>query len=239
MELANGIHRFDTGSFNWYLIEEAGRITLVDAGFPGHYRVFREGLRSLGKTLQDVEAVVITHAHADHTGFAARVGREAKVPVYVHQDDVEKASRVLQLPWFGLLGNAWRRYTAEMLARATWNGVFTLPTIPKARAYRDGEVLDVPGRPFVVHVPGHTPGESALYLPERKVLLSGDTLVTVDLFLGTEEGPQVPHRLLNCDDRAARKSLDRLKELGEVTMLPGHGKPWNGTMAEAVELARR
>jgi len=49
MELINGIHHFETGPFNWYVIEESGRLTLVDAGFPGHYRVFLDGLRSIGE----------------------------------------------------------------------------------------------------------------------------------------------------------------------------------------------
>lgn len=236
---ARGIHHFPTGPFNWYVIEEASRLTLVDAGFPGHYRVFQEGLRAIGRTMKDVDAVVLTHAHADHTGFAERVRREAGARVFVHGGDLAMAKSVLQLPWFGLLSNAWRPFTASMLARAALNGVFTMPSLSTAEAMKDGEILDVPGRPHVVHVPGHTPGEVALFLPERGVLLSGDTMVTLDLFSGRAGGPQLPHRLLNGDDLAARRSLDRLRELGRVTMLPGHGPAWTGLAAEAIELARR
>jgi len=238
MELVNGIHHFETGPFNWYVIEESGRLTLVDAGFPGHYRVFLDGLRSIGRSIKNVEAIVITHAHADHTGFAERVRRETNAPVFIHQNDVAMAARVLQLPWFGLLSNAWRPFTGGMLGRAIVNGVFAMPSITKARPFKDGDVLDVPGRPHVLHVPGHTPGESALYLPERKVLISGDTLVTLDLFSGNAGAPQLPHRLLNCDDKLARRSLDRMQELGEVTMLPGHGRPWIGKMTDAIRIAR-
>ena len=125
-----------------------------------------------------------------------------------------------------------------MLGRAIVNGVFTMPSITKTRIFNDGDVLDVPGRPHVLHVPGHTPGESAFYLPERKVLISGDTLVTLDLFSGRKGQPQLPHRLLNSDDKLARRSLDRMAELGEVTMLPGHGRPWSGKMVEAIGIAR-
>lgn len=113
-----------------------------------------------------------------------------------------------------------------------------MPSLSAAEAMKDGEILDVPGRPHVVHVPGHTPGEVALFLPERGVLLSGDTMVTLDLFSGRAGGPQLPHRLLNGDDLAARRSLDRLRELGRVTMLPGHGPAWTGLAAEAIESAR-
>ena len=184
MEIAPGIHHFDTGPFNWYVLEEGGRLTLVDAGFPAHYSVFRKGIRSLGRELKDVEAILLTHSHADHTGFAERLRKETKAPVFVHSADLAAIGKVLQLPWWGLLSNAWRPYIATMLLTATVNGIFTMPFIINARTFGDGDVLDVPGRPRVLHAPGHTPGEVAFYLPERKVLISGDTLLTRNLMTG-------------------------------------------------------
>ena len=238
MEILPGIFHFNTDPFNWYVIKEGGRLTLVDAGFPGHYSVFVEGLRSIGHEIKDVEAIIITHAHADHMGFAERVRRATGVPVFVHRADLAASGRILQLPWGGLLSNAWRPFTASMLGRAIGNRVFSLARINEARAFDDGDVLDVPGRPHVLHAPGHTPGEVAFYLPKRGVLLSGDVLVTRNLMTGEWGGPQVPHRSLNADDQQSRRTLDRLREIGRVTMLPGHGRPWVGSMADAISLAR-
>ena len=239
MEIAPGIHHFDTGPFNWYLIEEEGRLTLVDAGFPGHYRTFLAGVRSLGHHPKDLEAILLTHAHADHTGFAERVRRETGAPVFVHEADRSAIGRVLQLPWRGLLSNAWRPFIRSMLGHAIGAGVFQMPSIADARTFGDGERLDVPGRPRVIHTPGHTPGEVSFFLADRGVLLSGDTLVTRNLMTGAMGGPQLCSRVLNDSDPEARRSLDRLRELGRVTILPGHGKPWVGAMSEAVESARR
>ncbi|MDI1319064.1 MAG: MBL fold metallo-hydrolase [bacterium] len=238
MEIHPGIHHFNTGPFNWYLIEEAGRLTLVDAGFPGHYPVFLEGLRAIGRSLADVDAVILTHAHADHTGFAERVRRETKAEVFIHHADVAAVGRVLQLPWMGLLSHAWRPFTGGMIGRAVAYGLFRLASVSRARAFNDGDVLDVPGRPQVLHVPGHTPGEVAFYLPARRVLLSGDTLVTRNLITGEHTAPQLPHHSLNHDHKLAGRALDRFRELGHVTMLPGHGRPWVGSMAVAVAGAR-
>ena len=239
MEVAQGIHHFPTGPFNWYVLEEAGRLTLVDAGFPGHFGVFEDGLRRLGRQMKDVEAVVLTHAHADHMGFAERVARAAGAPVFIHAADVAASRRAWQLPWFALLGNAWRPFTGSMLGRAIANGVFRYAPVSNARAVRDGEVLQVPGRPQVIHTPGHTPGEIALFLPERRVLISGDTLVTRDLFSGATGAPRLTPPSLNGDYREAQRSLGRLRELGRVTILPGHGSPWAGEMGEAIEGALR
>ena len=237
MQITPNIHHFDTRPFNWYVIEESSRLTLVDAGFPGHYQTFLDGLKSIGRALKDVEAIILTHAHADHTGFAEKVRRATNAPVFIHQADAAKVQRVLQLPWVGLLSNAWRPYTATMLGTAVYNGVFTFPHVSKVFEFNDGDVLDVPGRPHVFHTPGHTPGEVAFYLPDREVLISGDTLVTQDLYTGRAIEPQVPRDWLNYDFKQAQNSLARLKDIGKTTILPGHGKPWTGEISAAIESA--
>lgn len=240
-ELVNGgcITHFDTGAFNWYVISEGGRLTLVDAGFPGHFRIFLKGIRELGYEVNDVAAIILTHAHADHMGFIERLRRASKAPVYVHAADRHAAQRPLQLPWRGLLSNAWRPYVARILTYAAGQGVFTMPGITTLVTMADGAQLDVPGRPTVLHLPGHTPGEVALFLPESKVLLSGDTLVTRHLLTGAHGQPQLTPHILNHDAEGARRSLDRLRELGPITLLPGHGKAWHGQAADAVEIVRR
>ncbi len=237
MEVATGVHHFDCGPFNWYLIEEEGRLTLVDAGFPGHYKVYKNGLEGLGKSSKDIEAIVLTHAHADHIGFAERVRKETGVPVYVHREDAIMASRPLQLPWYGLLSNAWRAYTAKMLGVAIVNGVFSLPHITKVETVADGQVLDIPGRPRIIHTPGHTDGEISLLLEDRKVLLTGDTIVTRNLLTGEVGAPQIVNPILTNDYKQAYRTLDLLREIGDVTMLTGHGTPWVGPMHDAVNIA--
>jgi glyoxylase-like metal-dependent hydrolase (beta-lactamase superfamily II) len=170
--------------------------------------------------------------------IAERVRNETKAPVYIHAADKAAASRARVLPWYGLLSNAWRPYMRQMLAHATINGVFWQPAIEKVETVADNAVLDIPERPVVLHVPSHTPGETALFLPESRILFSGDTLVTRHLLNGRYGPPQVISPVLTDDTPLAYRSLDRLRELGEATMLPGHGRAWMGNMASAVEAAR-
>lgn len=237
-EVLPGIHHFDTGPFNWYVLVEYGRLTLVDAGFPGHYHIFRNGIATMGFEPKDVEAIILTHAHADHVGFAERVRRESGAPVFVHQEDAAMARQPLQLPWRGLISNAWRPFTAKMLGIATFNGVFTLQHPTQVQTFRDGQPLVVPGRPTVVHCPGHTQGEVAFLLGDSQTLISGDALVTRNLLTGEVGRPQLTGRCLDDDFNQANDSLDRLRGLGNITLLPGHGTPWYGGIAEAVDMAR-
>jgi glyoxylase-like metal-dependent hydrolase (beta-lactamase superfamily II) len=60
-----GIHRLGSELVNWYLVEDEGRLTAVDAGLPGFRRQLEAYLESLGRRLGDVEAVVLTHSDSE------------------------------------------------------------------------------------------------------------------------------------------------------------------------------
>src|SRR5215831_20198966 len=90
-ELAAGIHRLTNGVSNFYLIEESGKLVLVDAGAPKDWSLLGQLVRELGRDLGDLDAVLLTHAHSDHTGFAEQARTSTGARVWVHQDDVQMA----------------------------------------------------------------------------------------------------------------------------------------------------
>src|SRR5205085_11934743 len=85
--LADGVVRLGTSLVNWYLVEDGGRVTIVDAGAPSYRPQLERGLALLGRSSDDVAAVLLTHGHDDHIGFAEPARSELGVPVYVHRDD--------------------------------------------------------------------------------------------------------------------------------------------------------
>src|SRR4028119_1876839 len=93
--VAEGVHRIADAYTNWYLLEEHGRLTVVDAGVPSSWDSLHDALGRLGRKPSDIEALVLTHAHFDHVGFAERARSELGVPVYVHENDAPLASH----PW--------------------------------------------------------------------------------------------------------------------------------------------
>ena len=83
MKLAQGIHRIGDGLINVYLLEESSEVTIVDAGLSGFWNELPAELAAMGRSLEDVRALVLTHAHVDHVGFAERIRRDRGVPVRI------------------------------------------------------------------------------------------------------------------------------------------------------------
>ncbi|WP_396613862.1 MBL fold metallo-hydrolase (plasmid) [Haloferax sp. S1W] len=235
-EVAEGVYRFGTRRINWYVLEAEAGLTIVDTGLPAHWPQLGDWLDENGYELDDVAAVVLTHADADHVGFA-RILADRGVPVYSHPDELPLLRRHPQSPPGWLLRNLWRPqffvYVLEMLR----DGIRSVEPVPDPETFADGDILPVPGEPRVILAPGHTPGSCALFVENRDVLLCGDVLATRNIFSGQEGDPQ----LLGAADEdhdEARTSLARLEGLGSVTLLPGHGNPWRGDVDEALDLAR-
>ncbi len=109
--------------------------------------------------------------------------------------------------------------------------------IREVSTFGDGELIDVPGRPRVLHVPGHTAGCCAILLEDRRAVMTGDALSTRNPLTG-RVGPQIAPDGLNHDSAQALRSLDVLASLEVDLLLPGHGDPWTDGAAEAVRLAK-
>lgn len=236
--VADGVHRIEDAYTNWYLVEDGGRLTVVDAGVPRSWESLHEALPALGRSAADVAAVVLTHAHFDHVGFAERARRELGVPVYVHENDVPLTRHPLQyarerspLKYVLSRPRALPIVAALTRARALW------PDPVKAVVRYDGGTLPVPGSPRVVFTPGHTLGHCALHLPDRDVVIAGDAIVTLDPYTGTT-GPRIVARAATADSERALATLDALAATGAGTVLVGHGEPWRGGAEAAVERAR-
>lgn len=235
MEIAPGIRRIGSTKVNVYLIEDAAGVTVIDAGLPGYWTDLVTELSDIGRSLDDVRAVVLTHAHDDHIGFAERARRERGVPIRVHADDAGRA-RGEAVPKNEGGGSIRPWPVITFLAFGIRRGYIGTQHIGEVETFDDRAMLDVPGSPRVIHVPGHTAGSVAFHLPDRSTLLVGDAFITLNVVNGAT-GPQLfPNFTL--DNAQALASLDRFDGIEAEHVLPGHGEAWTDGVAEAVRLAR-
>jgi glyoxylase-like metal-dependent hydrolase (beta-lactamase superfamily II) len=239
-EVAPGVFRLGTNIVNWYVVKDGDALTAVDAGLPGFAGTLEADLRGDGLDPAAVEAVVLTHSDGDHTGLANRF-KEGRARVLIHEADA--ASLAKPGPKSGdaapvkLLPYLWRPALWRFLGHMARRGGGRPPGVEADATFSGGEVLDVPGRPRVLHTPGHTSGHSAFLLEDRRVLFAGDSVCTWNPLNGSRV-PQVMPRAFNEDNRACAESLEAIAGADAGVLLPGHGDPWHGSPAVAAARAR-
>jgi glyoxylase-like metal-dependent hydrolase (beta-lactamase superfamily II) len=235
MKVAPRIHRLGKNSIvNSYLIDDGTEVTIVDAGAPGLYSDIPTELAAMGRKLGDVRALVLTHGHSDHIGFADRLRRERHMPVWVHEADAALARGEVPNPAKG--GGPMR--LGPLLGFLWWSlrhGALRTPRLVEVSTYGDGATLDVPGSPRVTLLPGHTPGSAALHFAGVDALCVGDGMATYAVTTG-RRGPQVAP--FTADAGQAVESLSRIESIEAGLILPGHGDEWRGGVSAAVAAVR-
>jgi glyoxylase-like metal-dependent hydrolase (beta-lactamase superfamily II) len=236
-EVAEGVYRLGTRWLNFYVVEEGGEFTLIDAGYPGYWKHLVGAVEVLGTSLSAIRAVILTHHHADHVGTAQRLRSTTGAQVFVGEADAWIVSG--RYPSHANRGfyrqSSVRSSGLRFLAHSAAAGGAKYRPVADVEPLKEDQTLDLPGRPRVIHTPGHTAGHHAVALEERGVLLSGDALASFDYVTG-RRGLGL-HRL-NDDRGLALASLDRLDPIAAETVLVAHGDPWTGGLKRALEIAR-
>jgi len=233
LKLSPSLHRIGSDLVNVYLVEDDTGITVIDAGLSGQWADLVSELTSMGRTLDDIRGVVLTHGDTDHIGFAERLRADHDVPVYVHELDAARARGEVKKDI------EWGRFKVGPLLRFFWygarrGGLRTQP-VSEVVTFTDGETVDLPGAPRIIHIPGHTPGSAAIHVPAVDALFVGDALTTGHVLTGALGPRPAPFTL---DPGRAIDSLNRLETIRAKWVLPGHGAPWGGGVVDAVAQVR-
>jgi hydroxyacylglutathione hydrolase len=150
----------------------------------------RHGLR--------VQAIVVTHAHIDHIGGAAKLKAATGAPVWLNRED--------------------RLLYDSLDMQASWLGMATPERTKIDVDARDGDTLKLAATDFhVLHTPGHTQGSLCLWIPAENKLIAGDTLFRDSIGRTDLPGGDGRKILLSISDK-----LFALPD--EALVIPGHGE---------------
>jgi glyoxylase-like metal-dependent hydrolase (beta-lactamase superfamily II) len=235
-----GIHRlriptpFAVGRVNCYLVEDEP-LTLIDTG-PNSGKALDElehQLSELGRSLEEIELVVLTHQHIDHLGLveiiAARSGAEVAaidlvVPFVenfgddIERDDAFAGSLMLR---YGIPEDVVIALRSVSRSFRAWGA-----TAKVTRPLRDGELLRMRDRALEVqHRPGHSPSDTVFWDADRRILLAADHLIA-----HISSNPLISRPLDGSGERPRAlmvylESLALTRELPAEIVLPGHGEP--------------
>jgi len=233
MRLADGLHRVGNDIVACYLVADDTGVTLIDAGMRGQWSALLTELTAMGRSVPDIRGVVLTHGDEDHIGFAERLRAEHGVPVWVHEADAGRARGE------GKPSTGWGAFRLRPLLGFLWyaarRGGLRTTYLKEVRTFSGGETLELPGRPQIIALPGHSPGSVAVHIPAVDALFVGDALTTRNVLTGRAGPGPAP---FTDQPAQAASSLANLDGLEAHWLLPGHGAPWAHGLSEAIHRYR-
>ncbi|MEV0597894.1 MBL fold metallo-hydrolase [Streptomyces sp. NPDC050315] len=225
-----------------YALEAGDGVVLIDAGWDVEvsWQALNDGLAEIGTTVENVTAVLVTHSHPDHLGLAGRVREASGAYVALHALDATLlgADAGTQEKWHNrLLDYLATHGVPDAEAAATVDGMNSDLLFRAASPdvlLQDGERIKLPGLDLrVVWTPGHSPGHSCFYEPERRLLFSGDHVLpritpAVGVYAQTPGDPLADFLL----------SLERLERFDVEEVLPAHEYRFRRLDERLVQMAR-
>src|SRR6476646_8258008 len=147
--ITDSVHFAYTDLVNWTLVTDGDGVILIDAGFPGSRDDVVASLRELGFGVDDLRAILLTHAHIDHFGSAIWFAKTHGTPVYCHAAEVGHSKReyLEQASPLDIAKRIWQpRYAAWSVA-ITRKGALTHDGIPSTQALTEDVAAGPPGTP--------------------------------------------------------------------------------------------
>jgi glyoxylase-like metal-dependent hydrolase (beta-lactamase superfamily II) len=235
---------FLVGRVNCYLIDD-DPLTLIDTG-PNSGKsldALEQALAEHGRTIEELELIVLTHQHMDHVGL---------LEILARRSGAEVAALDLLGPYLERFSRSAAADDAFAEAIMRRHGVpedMTTALISVGAAFRafgssgrvtrplrDGDELSLRDRRLrVLHRPGHSPSDTLFWDEHRGILIGGDHLLA-----HISSNPLVSRRLTAAPEAGAQAGLDQertqaliqyiesmraTRELPARLVLTGHGDP--------------
>jgi glyoxylase-like metal-dependent hydrolase (beta-lactamase superfamily II) len=206
------VYELSLGAVNIWLVDDAGRLALIDTGYENSETKIISAVEKLGKKAADIRDILITHCHPDHIGSLAALKKITGAEIWVHSADagVVRGEASLQHAHIspGLVN--------QILFKLFIRNVSPKSPVSVVDHEFEGEmVLPVAGKIRAVHTPGHSLGHTAFFVPaEGGALLVGDACSNV---LGLD------YSIVYDDIAEGRRSLGKLAQMETKVIAFSHG----------------
>jgi len=202
------------GMANAYLIEGDDGLTLIDAGYPDKEAAVFEAIRGLGRSLDQLKHLILTHGHPDHIGSAARIVRQTGARTYMHPHPFDIPIAESGGPFRPM--RAAPGVLRRVLCKLLYHPDKRLEPVAIDQPLIPGEILPIAGGFEVIHTPGHCAGQVALLWRPGRMLFAGDVCMNI-MGLGDPVGFE------NLEE--GRASQRKVASLSFDAAGFGHGEP--------------
>jgi glyoxylase-like metal-dependent hydrolase (beta-lactamase superfamily II) len=210
IELSSGIFHLQGGS-NMGLIVQDGKALLIDTGLDGD--TARRALRLIEAMGANLEAVFLTHAHADHFGGAAFLQQRASVPLHAPALEAAMMENPIIEPLYLFAGAAPIEELRQKFTLAPPCRIDRVVTVEEPRDRPQSAQIG-PFEVALVPLPGHAPNQ--LGVAVGPVVFCADALFP--------NGTLKKHKVTFCTDLdESLETLERLPGLEYAHFAPGHG----------------
>lgn len=218
-----------------------GRVALFDTGVntPESLSKLDHSLKSINKTIRDIDRIYITHFHTDHCGMAGRIKEMAGAAIAMSEIDKQRIHNdqgggldINQIKIFYREQGLTEKFIDTLVELLLY---FRKATIPFRvdMSLADHESQKVGDKEFeVIPVPGHTSGQVCFFFRNEKILLSGDHILP---HITPNLSPD-PYNPAFRPLRSYLDSLQKVKELQVDTVYPSHGKSFTNLKARVIEI---
>ncbi|RPE05856.1 MBL fold metallo-hydrolase [Chitinophaga lutea] len=207
------VYELPLGMVNAFIVEDDA-LTLIDTGAPGSTGKILAAVREIGRAPEDIQHILLTHAHPDHAGSVAELKRATPAKVWMHAAEAPHLAE-------GFIPKPPEPVFTSFLNKTLYNLFVKKASseIPPANAdelMEDGDWLPMAGGMHVIHIPGHSPGQLAFFLPGQKnVMFAADA---ADNMFGLSYACFYENLV------EARHSLERLATFDFDIACFGHGR---------------
>ena len=212
-----------------YLLRTETGVMLIDSGLnlSSSYGTLTNLLAQEGYLPEQIEALLLTHYHLDHSGLALPLQEKFSIPVHIHKNDREVLEFFKKhagsytdyvekfFNTFGIPEQTLMRIKREL---EPFKKLLVGPS--EMQVLKEGQEFEtVSGNIEAVFTPGHTPGHVSFMYTKDRILFGGD-------FLLAKELPHVglfPHTKQYNPLKDYINSLQKVKKLQIDVILPSHG----------------
>jgi glyoxylase-like metal-dependent hydrolase (beta-lactamase superfamily II) len=224
-----------------YALIDGGNVALFDTGMhmPGAFEKLETDLHSIGRSIESISDIYLTHVHTDHCGMSGTIQEKSKARIHLSEVANQVHAHFQQGDY--LIAQARIFYAKHGMSSRDVEAVVEeiedmksrIPRFAVTTFLQDNEIRRWGNRSFeVIFTPGHAAGHVCFFFRDEGLLLAGDHVLP---YIAPSLSPDI------CDEifqplESYLASLDIVEKLPVKTIHPGHGNSFSGVAERILEI---